>query len=237
MVVSSPEPVRDTLMTCFCRILMGHSSKTQRLWVRNEILQLAQDDPDFVALHRNENCIYDRHRVCQLFARRFHISVEFPAEGLVLESPVDSPYRLYLLHQDQRFVQLLPTDMQRPHHQLYDLRAVHPDDKCPVVGRLEPVGTGMLHQITLHQHAADQMYTIHPRAGTDYAMFIPKGQNLYVFAEETCVAVVGPGDPVNPYFFVPVDQDTQRVTLSVLVCESISRARQFLQMELFGVFV
>ncbi len=236
MAVSSPEPVRDTLMTCFCRILMGRSSQAQRRWVRNELLQLVQNDPSFVILHARENCIYDRYRVCQLFAQRFHISVEFPAEGLVFESPQDSPYRLYLLHQDRKFVQLLPKDMERPLYQLYDLRMVQDATKCPVVGRFEPTGQGMLHQMTLRGHKADQVYTVHPRAGTDYSLLIPKGQNLYVFAEETCVAVVGPGDPVNPYFFVPVDEEANRTTLSIIVCESISRANQFLQTELYGVF-
>lgn len=235
MVVSNPEPIRDTLMTCFCRILFGRSSRAQRLWLRNELLQLVPNDPNFVILHTRENCIYDRYRICQLFVQRFHITVEFPAEGLIFESPQNSPYRLYLLHQDRKFIQLLSTHMERPMHQLYDLRMVQGDTKCPVVGRFEPVGQGMLHQITLVGHKADQVYTIHPRVGTDYSLLIPNGQNLYVFTEEECVAVVGPGDPVNPYFFVPVDEDINRTTLNIIVCESISRANQFLQTELYGI--
>lgn len=235
MKVSYPEPVRDTLMACFCRILFGlhREGRLYRMWVRNELLKLVRDDDDFVLLHRRENSVYDRYRICQLFSDRFHINIEFPAEGLCFSS--EYPYTLYLLfHDNKRFVQLLPVRPQhRPMHQVYDLRIVQDTQRCPVFAQFEPVGHGQLHQATIGPFSADSLlFTVHPRAGTSYELLVPRGQCLYVFADEVCTAVVGPGDPVNPYFYV---EGGKRVTLSIIVCESISRARQFLQTELHGV--
>lgn len=229
-ILHTPVPTRDTLISCFCHFLFGRrrTNRQKRAWLRNELLKLVIHDWEFILLHRNENCIYDRDRICQLFHQRFQVEICFPAEGLRIGK---GRYCLYLLHENCRFSQLLPIQMQDHGRlvQVFDLRMVL-KDRCPVVARFEPSAQGSLHKCHVSIEEEERLFTVHPKAGTTYANFIPLGQNLYVFAEEDCVSVMAGGDPVNPYFVLKRGS----FVLSIIICESISRAQQYLETELYG---
>lgn len=231
-IVSTPVPLKDTLMACFCRILFGNENREWRLWVRRQLLSMVADDVQFVIQHQRENCVYDKHRLCQLFSQRFHINVELPDEGVQFN--VGSPYTLYLRHQDSvKFVQLVSLNgIVRNMQQLYDLRKINKDGtKCRVVGTFYSAGPNR-HSLTVNNVNQERIYVIHPKAGTDYRVLVPEGKHLYVFVEEDCVACVGPGDPVNPHFYI----GQNHVILSIIVAESITRAKQYLTTELHGIF-
>lgn len=229
---SLPLAVRDSLMSCFCRFLLGRDRREDRLWMRREILQMEPNPLDeFVVRNSRENYIDDKYRICRLFSLRFGVNVQFPDEDIVIDC--HSPYTIYLRHKNLKFRLLLGMEgRSQTVYQLYDLRLRVSADLCPVVGTFHSLGAGQLQVCTLDAWESGKMYTIHPKRGTDYRMLVPNGY-LYVYCNDECVACTSGSDPIFPYFYIPAQKEN-RLQISIIVAENKSKADQYYQTEVHG---